>query len=196
MTTTHQTTNSLTTGQVAKYCGVNYRTVIRWIERGEMKAYQLPGRGDNRIEIEDLIAFLRKNQMPIPLELSGGLNKVLIVENDRAQAQTMAAALHQAGYETEIATYGFFAGAMIENYRPSLVIFDLQTPGLGGIEAIKFLRSNNRTKHLKVLLISDNANEDHHALLDAGANAVIQKPFQGHDLVGKVNQIVGKPLEN
>ncbi|WP_432798208.1 response regulator [Poriferisphaera sp. WC338] len=196
MTATHQVTNSLTTGQVAKYCGVNYRTVIRWIERGEMKAYQLPGRGDNRIEIEDLIAFLRKNQMPVPLELSGGLNKVLIVENDRAQAQTMAAALHQSGYETEIATYGFFAGAMIDHYRPALVIFDLQTPGLGGIEAVQFLRKNSRTKHLKVLLISDNANEDQHAMIDAGANAVIQKPFQGHDLVNRVDQLVGKPLEN
>ena len=189
--TATQVTNSLTTGQVAKYCGVNYRTVIRWIERGEMKAYQLPGRGDNRIEIEDLIAFLRKNQMPIPLELSGGLNRVLLVENDRGQAQSMASALNNAGYETEIALYGFHAGAQIESYRPALIVFDLQTPGIGGIEAVRFLRANSRTKHLKILLISDNANEDQHALLDAGANAVIQKPFQAHDLVSKVGQLVG-----
>ena len=189
--TATQVTNSLTTGQVAKYCGVNYRTVIRWIERGEMKAYQLPGRGDNRIEIEDLIAFLRKNQMPIPLELSGGLNRILLVENDRGQAQSMASALNSAGYETEIALYGFHAGAQIESYRPSLIVFDLQTPGIGGIEAVRFLRANSRTKHLKILLISDNANEDQHTLLDAGANAVIQKPFQAHDLVSKVGQLVG-----
>ncbi|QQE13397.1 response regulator [Planctomycetota bacterium] len=195
MTATHQVTNSLTTGQVAKYCGVNYRTVIRWIERGEMKAYQLPGRGDNRIEVEDLIAFLRKNQMPIPLELSGGLSRILVVENDRAQAQSLSQALTNAGYEVQIASFGFHAGAQIDSYRPALIIFDLQTPGLGGIEAVHYLRGNNRTKHLKVLLISDNANEDQHSLIDAGANGVLQKPFQAHDLLNKVGQLVGKPNE-
>ncbi|QDU35358.1 Response regulator MprA [Poriferisphaera corsica] len=195
MTATHQVTNSLTTGQVAKYCGVNYRTVIRWIERGEMKAYQLPGRGDNRIEIEDLIAFLRKNQMPIPLELSGGLSRVLVVESDRTQAQSLSQSLTSGGYEVQVAQFGFHAGAQIDSYRPALIIFDLQTPGLGGIEAVHYLRGNSRTKHLKVLLISDNANEDQHALLDAGANAVIQKPFQPHDLLAKVGQLVGKPNE-
>ena len=194
MTATHQVTNSLTTGQVAKHCGVNYRTVIRWIERGEMKAYQLPGRGDNRIEVEDLIAFLRKNQMPIPLELSGGLSKVLLVENDRTQAQTLSQALSSAGFEVQVASYGFHAGAQIDSYRPALIVFDLQTPGLGGIEALHYLRDNSRTKHLKVLLIADTANEDQHALIDAGANAVIQKPFQPQDLVNKVTGLVGKPV--
>lgn len=60
---------ALTTGEVAKYCGVNFRTVIRWIEKGYMKAYKLPGRGDNRVPIDSLIDFLKQNNMPIPAEL-------------------------------------------------------------------------------------------------------------------------------
>ena len=60
---------TLTTGEIARYCGVNFRTVIRWIKRGHLRAYQLPGRGDNRVELEDFLEFLREHRMPIPEEL-------------------------------------------------------------------------------------------------------------------------------
>ena len=40
----------LTTGDIAKYCNVNFRTVVRWVERGLLKSHKLPGRGDNRIQ--------------------------------------------------------------------------------------------------------------------------------------------------
>jgi excisionase family DNA binding protein len=59
---------TLTTGEIAQYCGVNFRTVIRWIKRGYLDAFQLPGRGDNRIEVEDFLVFLKKNNIPIPKE--------------------------------------------------------------------------------------------------------------------------------
>ena len=60
---------TLTTGEIAQYCGVNFRTVIRWIKRGYLNAFQLPGRGDNRVEIGDFMAFLEKHNIPIPEEL-------------------------------------------------------------------------------------------------------------------------------
>jgi len=59
---------TLTTGEIARYCGVNFRTVIRWIKRGYLNAFQLPGRGDNRVEVEDFLIFLKKNNIPIPEE--------------------------------------------------------------------------------------------------------------------------------
>lgn len=62
--------SALTSGEVAKYCGVNIRTVLRWIERGELQAFKLPGkRGDNRIEIDAFVSFLKINNLPIPSSL-------------------------------------------------------------------------------------------------------------------------------
>ena len=60
---------TLTTGEIAQYCGVNFRTVIRWIKRGYLDAYQLPGRGDNRVKIIDFIDFLDRFNMPVPDDL-------------------------------------------------------------------------------------------------------------------------------
>jgi len=59
----------LTTGEVAGYCGVNFRTVIRWIKRGYLTAFQLPGRGDNRVRVEDFVTFLEENRIPVPHEV-------------------------------------------------------------------------------------------------------------------------------
>ena len=48
---------SLTTGEIAKYCGVTLRTVIRWLETEKLKGFKLPGRGNNRVLVDDFIVF-------------------------------------------------------------------------------------------------------------------------------------------
>ena len=72
---------ALTTGEVAKYCGVNFRTVIRWIERGHLEAYKLPGRGDNRIPVDSFVNFLKGNNMPVPDDLMMGGKTLLLLSN-------------------------------------------------------------------------------------------------------------------
>jgi excisionase family DNA binding protein len=54
----------LTTGVTARYCGVSKVTVLRWIEKGELKAFKLPG-GQNRIHQDDFYAFATKHNIPI-----------------------------------------------------------------------------------------------------------------------------------
>lgn len=54
----------LTTGTVAKFCGVSKVTVLRWIEKGELKAFKLPG-GQNRIHRNDFYAFAAKHGIPL-----------------------------------------------------------------------------------------------------------------------------------
>jgi excisionase family DNA binding protein len=46
----------LTTGDVAKECGVSKVTVLRWIQKGLLKATKLPS-GHNRVLIEELKSF-------------------------------------------------------------------------------------------------------------------------------------------
>jgi excisionase family DNA binding protein len=52
-----------TTGKIAKLCGVTKVTVLRWIKRGELKAYQLPG-GQNRITEADFKEFAKRYGIP------------------------------------------------------------------------------------------------------------------------------------
>ena len=54
----------LTTGAVARQCGVSKVTVLRWIEKGDLAAFRLPG-GQNRIHRDDFYAFATKHSIPI-----------------------------------------------------------------------------------------------------------------------------------
>ncbi len=53
-----------TTGAVARHCGVSKVTVLRWIEKGDLKAFKLPG-GQNRIHRDDFLAFADRYAIPV-----------------------------------------------------------------------------------------------------------------------------------
>jgi excisionase family DNA binding protein len=53
-----------TTGKVARHCGVSKVTVLRWIEKGDLTAFRLPG-GQNRIHKDDFYAFAAKHSIPV-----------------------------------------------------------------------------------------------------------------------------------
>ncbi|MDD5339553.1 MAG: helix-turn-helix domain-containing protein [Dehalococcoidales bacterium] len=54
----------MTTGAVARYCGVSKVTVLRWIEKGNLDAFRLPS-GQNRIHRDNFIAFAEKHNIPL-----------------------------------------------------------------------------------------------------------------------------------
>jgi two-component system, OmpR family, response regulator VicR len=187
---------SLTTGEIADYCGVNFRTVIRWIKRGHLKAYQLPGRGDNRVEIRGFVNFLRENNMPIPDDFRKYSMRVLIVDDDTSMAKNIQRVLHRAGFETEIALDGFQAGTLAESFTPSLMTLDLKMPGLSGLEVIRFARGKDNLKHIKIAVVSAMPQQDLDEALKAGADCVIEKPFNNDDLVDKVSELMGIRVSN
>ena len=53
----------LTTGIAARYCGVSYVTVLRWIHKGYLPAFRLPD-GHYRVVRADFDEFLIRHNMP------------------------------------------------------------------------------------------------------------------------------------
>ena len=183
---------NLTTGDIAKLCGVNFRTVIRWIQRGHLKAFQLPGRGDNRIQLADFIAFLNENNMPIPEELRPHARRVLIVEDDEKAAKTMERSLQNAGFETQVANDGFSAGAMVGSFNPGVMAVDVGMKGVDGEAVIKVVRGDTRCGVAKVIAMtpSSTSKKKRDDLLKAGADQVIDKPAKGAELVKTVASLL------
>jgi excisionase family DNA binding protein len=205
----------LTTGETAKYCGVNFRTIIRWIEKGYLEAYKLPGRGDNRIKVESLLRFMQENNMPIPAELSGQgasevaqnevkslpqkssdpeeqtkqSNKILVVEDESLMAKSIQRTLLRAGYEVELASNGIEAGIKIEKFKPAFVTLDIQMPGMNGVQVLQAIRENIDYKHIKVLIVSANADTYREQIEQHGVEGVIEKPFKSEELLSKLAQM-------
>lgn len=187
---TQSKSKALTTGEVAKYCDVNFRTVIRWIERGVLDAYQLPGRGDNRIPVDAFLRFLEENNMPIPDGFLSRNQRVLIIEDEEKMARSIERVLKRSGFETEIAENGFIAGALLLSYKPALVTLDLRMPGLNGFDVLKFIRTKPELKHLKVLVVSGELPNQLAKAVKEGADDSLGKPFSNSDLEAKVKALV------
>ena len=182
---------TLTTGEIADHCGVNFRTVIRWIKAGRLKAFQLPGRGDNRVEVPNFIDFLRRHQMPIPKDFAHLARRVLIVDDDVGMAKAIQRTLRRGGYETRIARDGFRAGALVTIFSPTAMVLDLQMPGLGGPDVIKFVRSQEHMRSVKILVVSAMPQAQLQETLKAGADDVLEKPFQNKVLLEKLAALTG-----
>jgi excisionase family DNA binding protein len=184
-------TKSLTTGEIANYCDVNLRTVIRWIDKGSLKGYKLPGRGNNRVTTENFTAFLRENNIPIPLEFQVLNKKILVVDDEENMANAIKRVLKRDGYDCDVATNGFMAGSKLIQEKPALMTLDLSMPGLNGFELLEYLRKQEEFQDLKILVISALGDEKLAYAISLGANATLSKPFKNEDL----QQIVANLIE-
>src|SRR5213075_1666820 len=70
-----------TTHDLSRLLHVNPRSVINWIEQDLLQSFRTPG-GHRRVRHDDLLAFLRKHQIPTPAPLLDGKFDVLIVDDD------------------------------------------------------------------------------------------------------------------
>ena len=183
---------SLTTGEIASHCDVNLRTVIRWIDKGSLKGYKLPGGGNNRVKQEDFLVFLQENNMPIPAELEAANKNILIVDDEIAVAEAIQRVTLRAGYSNMIATDGFQAGALLASYKPALMTLDLSMPGLDGFEVLKFTRAKQALSAVKILVISALDEQQLKKAKDLGADAVLGKPFSNDEL----RETIRRLLEN
>ncbi|AMX01514.1 response regulator [Microbulbifer thermotolerans] len=180
----------LTTGEAAKYCGVNFRTVIRWIERGQLKAYKLPGRGDHRICVEDFVGFLRDNAMPIPSELAAASRKVLLLTDNPELTAAGRQALQEAGCDVEVAGDSFVAGALMAGSKPALMVIDACFVGAKGFQILDHLRSRSEYANVRVLVIASAEDRDQQRWLDAGADALADYPVARSELAAKVKLLL------
>ena len=186
---------TLSTGEIAKLCDVNLRTVIRWIERGALKGFKLPGRGNNRVRVEDFLAFLVEHEIPIPAELQEDSRKVLVVDDEPAIARALQRVLRKHGLVAEVAADGFQAGTKLMKDRPFLVTLDLSMPGLSGYDVLSFVRETPEIASTKILVISALGGEALQKAIDLGADAILNKPFDNQELVEVINKLVGMPVK-
>ena len=185
---------ALSTGEVAKYCGVSPVSVFNWIRAGKIKAYSTPG-GQYRVPREEFLAFLRSYKMPIPPEFEEARGKrILVVDDEPSIVSLVVRALSQEGsdYEFETAGGGYEACIKIGHYKPDLVILDLFMPDYDGFAVCGEIKRNPDTRGVRILAITafpDPKNIDR--VMEAGADGCMAKPLDLHALRQKTAELLG-----
>jgi DNA-binding response OmpR family regulator len=111
--------------------------------------------------------------------------RVLIVEDDAVQAETVGMLLRHDGYTVETASTGAAALERVHGVPgPDLVLLDVQLPDLSGTEIARRIRAASSVPI--ILLTARRQESDKVTGLDAGADDYIIKPFSPNELLARV----------
>lgn len=73
---------------------------------------------------------------------------------------------------------------------PSLVLLDLKMPGLGGLDVLKQIRANPKTRRLLVVILTSSKEDQDLAIsYDLGVNSYIRKPVDFHKFAEVIKQL-------
>ncbi len=184
----------LTTGEVAEYCHVTHRAVLKWIVSGKLRAYRTPGK-HSRVEVKDFIDFLAKYNMPVPehFRLNGQKKKILIVDDDEEMVNTLKRILKgDEHFEVEGAYDGFDAGRKFSDFRPDLVTLDIKMPGVDGYQVCSYIRKDLVNKDVKILVVSGVLDDaEAKKIMALGADDYLGKPFDLEVFQAKITKLLG-----
>lgn len=181
-----------TTGEAAAVCKVSQQTIIRCFDAGRLTGFRVPGSKFRRIPREELIRFMRANNIPLEA-LEAGKKRVLMVDDDPRIVEVYQDLLGQdSRLELRSVNNGYDAGLQTEAFRPHLIILDYLLPDINGNLVCRRIRENNEYADTKILCVSGVVRQDEiDALMQAGANAFLRKPFTIDDLTRHVGELLG-----
>ena len=116
---------------------------------------------------------------------------VLVVDDSIDQRKILSVIINQIGVACATACDGIEALQVIETDPPSLVILDVDMPGMNGYEVCHQLKSQPKTRHIPIMMCTGKSQAcDPYWGTEAGADAYLRKPFRIHELIRMMEQIL------
>ena len=113
---------------------------------------------------------------------------IVITDDDPGIRDIFKIIFETAGYDVQLITNG---DDLLNNKFdiPDLFLLDKQLSGIDGIDICRYLKKQNTTSHLPVIMISANPHIGKLAE-EAGADAYIEKPFEVKYLLEMVERYI------
>ena len=115
--------------------------------------------------------------------------RLLLVEDDAAIAQGVAAALHASGFLVEVATDGETAWTLGGDEDFDAVVLDLGLPRLDGLSVLRRWRAEGRSFPIIILSARGGWTEKVEGI-EAGADDYLAKPFEPGELIARVKALI------
>lgn len=110
--------------------------------------------------------------------------RILVVDDEPQIRRIMRTTLTGAGYEVDDAKTGEEALEKVRDFRPDLVLLDINMPGMGGLAAARLIRQDSTIA--LIMLTVRNTEKDKVEALDSGADDYIVKPFSTPELMARI----------
>ena len=118
--------------------------------------------------------------------------KTILIAEDEASLRELVRAVLGPRYRYAEAETGEEALALARELRPDLVILDLMLPGKSGLDVLADLRAEERSGHTPVVVVTAWSYAQD-AVIAAGADRFVPKPFEPEDLQAIVEDLLSGP---
>lgn len=132
---------------------------------------------------EDKLAVAIEQEKHIFADVSGepnhrkGLKSILLIEDDE-EIRMFLREYFEKEYKIMEASNGREGLESANQHHPDLIVSDVMMPEMDGIEFCKEIKTNMRTSHIPVILLTAKSSLTHHKEgIQIGADAYITKPF-------------------
>jgi DNA-binding response OmpR family regulator len=120
--------------------------------------------------------------------MNGSQRRILVVEDERTIAESVAARLRAEGFMVDLAHDGPSAVATALTNRPDLVVLDVMLPGFDGLEVCRRIQAE---RPVSVLMLTARGDEtDLLVGLAVGADDYLTKPFSMRELAARVHALL------
>ncbi|MER6103411.1 response regulator [Streptomyces sp. NPDC001832] len=117
---------------------------------------------------------------------------MLVVDDNKVIRQLIRVNLELEGFEVVTAADGVECLDLVHQVCPDVITLDVVMPRLDGLQTATRLRSDPRTSHLPVAIISACTPYEVGSGVAAGVDAFLAKPFEPRELVRLVRQLMDK----
>ena len=113
----------------------------------------------------------------------GASDSILIVDDNQMNLKLVRVVLAGEGYEVRTAADAEDALGVLQQWRPCLILMDLQLPGMDGLELTRRLKDDPATREIVIVAITAYAMKgDEQKALAAGCDGYITKPIDTRTL--------------
>jgi len=120
-------------------------------------------------------------------EVDAAPYRIVIVDDDPAQADFASSVLQSANFETISVTQPLNVLKVLYEFKPDLILMDIYMPEANGIELTTAIRTHNEFKTTPIVFLSGEQNPDKQfSALSVGGDDFISKPIRANHLISSV----------
>jgi DNA-binding response OmpR family regulator len=114
-----------------------------------------------------------------------------VIDDEQALRSDLLTILAMEGFDASGASNGAQGLDLARTHLPDLILCDISLYDMTGLEITRALRSDHRTQHIPLVIITAHSDPDvEKASLDAGANYFLTKPFDVDELLNIVKRML------
>ncbi|WP_298473830.1 response regulator [uncultured Maribacter sp.] len=117
--------------------------------------------------------------------------KILAIDDQQLILLSLEKRLLELGYDIKTADCGSDGKSLFESFKPDLVIVDINMPDMSGLEVVKFIRIEQKSK-TPIMVMSGNTDEN--VIMDGfdlGIDDYMKKPVSLNEVSARVKRILG-----